>query len=492
MIINWLRISGKDVYSPSYLFWNSKYVVNIDIINYKIKIEQFLKLDNDNPIEVIKDKFLKNKTFIASDERINSSNIIASKKIQPLLNFLNIEEENLKLKNEINLDKLLVGLLYKQLNYSSNIDKSTNPKELAEKITNINNRLFRLLDYIRLESIYENDDYNFILGDFPEEESPFKLNNWFESLIHNKVLPPDFINRYNQLKNEKLNDIEFYKYLPQFQFKYLLNNYEAFTQEEINLARELFKKRNKYQSNNIELENISNFIMNLEKENQLIPMKINIMDFLKRIENKPFKNPKGSNLIEKSIILLLLNDIDNCLYYNQGSINFTNKLMKNCIKIYKDIDYLHKNANRMNLIAKNSKKELNNSYSALPKREKYNTNLETQKILLLQKNFNTKTKKADKLKKDAEKYPVVNNIIIQLLAWERNKIYDIINSIDIKKKKIYLKNDSDNIPKKYEYSLDQFSEMIKKGFFNNFFFPNGKLTEYYYTGVGLELNTNNN
>lgn len=349
MIINWLRISGIDLYSPSYLFWNSKYVVNIDIINYKIKVEQFLKLDNDNPIEDIKDKFLKNKTFISSDEMINSSNIIASKKIQPLLNFLKLEEKNVNLK----------------------------------------------------------------------------------------------------------------------------------------------KTRNNYQSNNIELENISNFIMKLEKENELIPMKMNIMDFLKRIENKPFKNPKGSNLIEKSIILLLLNDIDNCLYYNQGSINFTNTLMKKCIKIYKEIYYLHKNANRMNLIAKNSKKELNNSYSALPKREKYNTNLETQKILLLQKNVNTKTKKADKLKKDAEKYPFVNNIIIQLLAWERNKIYDIINSVDIKNKKIYLKNDSDNIPKIYEYSLDKFSEMIKKGFFNNFFLPNGKLTEYYYTGVGLSVNNGN-
>ena len=48
----------------------------------------------------------------------------------------------------------------------------------------------------------------------------------------------------------------------------------------------------------------------------------------------------------------------------------------------------------MNLIVKKSRKELNNIYSALPKREKYNTNLETQRILLLQKNFNTKTKKA--------------------------------------------------------------------------------------------------
>ena len=75
-LINWLRISGIDIHSPSYLFWNSKYVVNIDIINHKIKIEQFLKLDNDNTIEDIKTKFLNNKSFIASDKsKINSKHI---------------------------------------------------------------------------------------------------------------------------------------------------------------------------------------------------------------------------------------------------------------------------------------------------------------------------------------------------------------------------------------------------------------------------------
>ena len=151
---------------------------------------------------------------------------------------------------------------------------------------------------------------------------------------------------------------------------------------------------------------------------------------------------------------------------------------------------MHKNANRKNLIAKNSKKELNN-YSALPKRENNNyldTDLETQKMLLLQKNFNTKTKKAAKIKKDAEKYPVVNNIIIQLLAWERNKIYDIIDNVNIEDKKISFKNNSEYYTRKYEYSLDDFFEMIKKGFFSDkeFFLPDGKLTNYYYTGLGLD------
>ena len=234
--------------------------------------------------------------------------------------------------------------------------------------------------------------------------------------------------------------------------------------------------------------------MNLEKENELIPMKTNIRDFLKRIEKKPFKNPKGSNLIEKSLILLLLNEIDNCLFNNNGSIIFNDNLIKKCIKEYNKIDNLQKNYIRLRNIFNKEYKEIeiqqknknffDNNYSS-----NYELDLNNQKKLLLQKNFNKNSKKILKLKENIEKYPNVNKIIIQLLAWERNKIYDIINSIDSKNKKIYLKNNSNYKPKIYEYSLSDFSDIIKKGIFGKeYFLPNGKLTEYYYTGVGLYEN----